>query len=182
MAGNESGNHFYALRQITRIGPAFFKVYNLRLYRRQIKTTTTPFPNISYMWKGRVQASGCHWITLKKNPYNWNYILYSLQPWLTLSLYFPFKAPSRGNFRFACKEVVCIALYFCNVWWLHTLFPKLKMAYYSFYEARARATIRLPDVNIARARKAFVSNTKGNENTFEPFIRKLTVSESFRRF
>ena len=58
----------------------------------------------------------------------------------------------------------------------------LKEAYYSFYEARARATIRLPDVNIARARKAFVSNTKGNENKFEPFIRKLTVSESFRRF
>ena len=25
----------------------------------------------------------------------------------------------------------------------------LKVAYYSFYEARARATIRLPDVNIA---------------------------------
>ena len=58
VAGNESGNHFYALRQITRIGPAFFKVYNLRRYRRQIKTTTTPFSNISYMGKGRVQASG----------------------------------------------------------------------------------------------------------------------------
>ena len=52
----------------------------------------------------------------------------------------------------------------------------IKVAYYSFYEARARATIRLPDVNIARARKTFVSNTKGNENKFEPFFRKLTVS------
>ena len=58
----------------------------------------------------------------------------------------------------------------------------LKVAYYSFYEARARATIRLPDVNIARARKTFVSNTKENENKFEPFLRTLTVSESFRRF
>ena len=57
----------------------------------------------------------------------------------------------------------------------------LKVAYYSFYEARVRATIWLPDVNIARARKTFVSNTKGNENKFEPFIRKLTVSEGFRR-
>ena len=36
---------------------------------------------------------------------------------------------------------------------------QFKVAYYSFYEARARATIRLPDVNIARARKTFVSNT-----------------------
>ena len=58
----------------------------------------------------------------------------------------------------------------------------VKVAYYSFYEARARATIRLPDVNIACARKTFASNTKGNENKFEPFIRKLRVSESFRRF
>ena len=57
-----------------------------------------------------------------------------------------------------------------------------KVAYYSFYEARARATIRLPEVNIARARKTFASNTKENENKFEPFIRNLIVSESFRRF
>ena len=66
---------------------------------------------------------------------------------------------------------------------MKTKFEKIghKVAYYSFYEARAHATIRLPDVNIPRACKAFVSNTKGNENTFEPFIRKLTVSESFRR-
>ena len=49
-------------------------------------------------------------------------------------------------------------------------------------ELRARATIRLPDVNIARARKTFAGNTKRNENKFEPFIRKLKVSGSFRRF
>ena len=58
----------------------------------------------------------------------------------------------------------------------------LKVAYYSFYEAKARATIRLPDVNIACACKIFASNTKENENKFEPFIQKLIVSESFRRF
>ena len=62
------------------------------------------------------------------------------------------------------------------------IFVCFKVAYYSFYEARARAMIRLPDVNIARARKTFVSNTKGNENKFEPFFRKLTVSETFKRF
>ena len=34
--------------------------------------------------------------------------------------------------------------------------------------------------NIARARKTFASNTKENENKFEPFIRNLIVSEGFR--
>ena len=69
MAGNESGlTIFFALRQITHIGPAFFKVYNLRLYRRQIKTITTPFPQILIYGK-RVRAS--KWMSLnypKKNP------------------------------------------------------------------------------------------------------------------
>ena len=45
-----------------------------------------------------------------------------------------------------------------------------KVAYYSFYKARAHAMIRLPDVIIARARKTFVSNAKRSENKFEPFI------------
>ena len=51
------------------------------------------------------------------------------------------------------------------------------MAYYSFYEAR----IQLPDVNIARARKTFASNTKRNENEFEPFIRKFKVFRKFQK-
>ena len=43
--------------------------------------------------------------------------------------------------------------------------------------------IRLPEVNITRTRKTFASNTKRNENKFEPFIQKLKVSgvsEGFR--
>ena len=56
----------------------------------------------------------------------------------------------------------------------------LKVAYYSFYKARARATIWLPDVNIAHARKTLASNTKRNKNKFQLLIQKLKVSEFFK--
>ena len=49
-----------------------------------------------------------------------------------------------------------------------------------YIKARARATIRLPDVNISRARKTLASNTKRNKNKFQLFIQKLKVSEFFR--
>ena len=45
----------------------------------------------------------------------------------------------------------------------------------SCYEARASATIQLPDVNIARARKNFASNTKGNDHDKMNFYGRIAI-------